>query len=313
MTQTLPEDTAPDPGFEYVELQRLIFWTLWSLVLLIGISMVVQFMAGSLTLGAVLVDCATSLLLHIFNTVSIGVILRQNPFSHPYGTGKLENFAGFLYALLAIPGSLWILFSAYSSFMQPPPTANLGLATLAILFSVFRSVWLLRRVRGIFQRYAHPSPMTKSYLVDLRVSYVTDLALLIGVFIGFGFSLTSHPGLALDCDVVIASLQGLYLLYSAIQVLLANFKSLIDLPLPEADQFKILQALSTHFDAFEDIGNVYTQLSGSTRLVQIELYVSPDTTAEAIQSLSSSMEVRLKEHFGKLVFHLIPLVKEEAA
>jgi hypothetical protein len=41
--------------------------------------------------------------------------------------------------------------------------------------------------------------------------------------------------------------------------------------------------------------------------------VSPDTTAEAIQSLSSSMEVRLKEHFGKLVFHLIPLVKEDAA
>jgi divalent metal cation (Fe/Co/Zn/Cd) transporter len=313
MMQTLPEVTAPDPGFEYVELQHLIFWTLWSLVLLIGISMVVQFMAGSLTLGAVLIDSATSLLLHIFNTVSIGVILRQNPFSHPYGTGKLENFAGFLYAMLAIPGSLWILFSAYSSFMQPPPTANLGLATLAILLSVIRSVWLLRRVQRMAQRYAHPSPLTTSYLVNLRVSSVTDLTLLIGVFIGFGFSLTRHADLALDFDVAIASLQGFYLLYSAIQVLLANFKSLIDMPLPEADQLKILQALSAHFDAFEDIGNVYTQLSGSTRLVQIELYVKPDTTAEAIGSLSADMHNCLKVHFGKLVFHLIPLVRQEAA
>jgi divalent metal cation (Fe/Co/Zn/Cd) transporter len=96
-------------------------------------------------------------------------------------------------------------------------------------------------------------------------------------------------------------------------VLIRNFRSLIDLPLPEADQMKVLQALAAHFEAYEDIGNVYTQMSGSTRLVQIELYVKPDTTAAEIQALSADMENRLKQHFGKLLFHLIPLVKERAA
>lgn len=304
--------SARQPGSEYLELQRLIFWTLGSLLLLIGLTAIVQAVSGSLTVGAVLIEASTSVLLHVFNAVIIGIILRQTPFSHPYGTGKLENFAGFLYAMLAIPGGIWILVSAYGSYLQPPPTANLGLATLAILFSVLRSVGLLRMAQRMVQRYAHHSPLTQSYLVNMRVSAVTDLSLLVGVLMGFGVSLTRHASVAVYVDMAIASLQGLYLLHCAIQVLLANFKSLVDLPLPEADQLKIMQALTAHFEAYEDIGKVYTQLSGSTRLVQIELYVTPDTTAQDIQALRADLENKLKKHFGKLVFHLIPLVKSGA-
>lgn len=64
----------------------------------------------------------------------------------------------------------------------------------------------------------------------------------------------------------------LYLFYCAIGVLVKNFRSLIDLPLPEADQHKILKTLVEDFDNYEGIGNFYTQLSGSTCFVQLELY-----------------------------------------
>lgn len=312
MPSATPEGPVHSPGAEYVELQRLIFRVLWSLVLLIALTVVMQASGGSLTLGALLIDCSTSLSLHIFNMVSIGIIVRQNAFSHPYGTGKLENFAGFLYAALAIPGGLWILYAAYQNHLQPPAATHLGPATLVILFSLTRSVWLFRMAQQIVRRYAHSSPMTKAYLVDLRVASVTDLLLLTGVLAGFGVSFTDHGDIAIYFDRVIATLQGLYLLRSAIVVLLNNFKSLIDLPLPEDDQLKIMQTLTAHFDAFEDIGNIYTKLSGSTCLVQIELYVTPDTNAAEIQLLSANMERQLKQHFGKLLFHLIPLVKQGA-
>ena len=98
------ENPANTEDCEYFELKRLIFLTLWSLVLEIVLTVVMQFFSGSLALGAVLIDSAASLLLHIFNMISIGIILRRNAFSHPYGTGKLENFAGFLYSIATIPG-----------------------------------------------------------------------------------------------------------------------------------------------------------------------------------------------------------------
>lgn len=313
MHQTLPEETFCAPNTEFIELQRVIFWMLLCQGLLIAFIVIVQFIGGSLTLGAKLIDASAGFLLSIFNIISIGVVLRQNRFSYPYGTGKLENFAGFLFTILVIPGGLWILYSAYGSYLQPPATANLGLATLPILFSVIRAAWLFMMMRRIVKRYPQASPMTQSCLINVRVTTVTDLMLLAGVLVGAGVSFTQHDGTAVYFDMTISMLQGLYLLYSGIRVLLANFKSLIDLPLPEEDQLKILQALTAHFEAYEDIGNVYTQLSGSTRLVQVELYIKPDTTAKAIQTLSDDIEKRLKEHFGKLLFHLIPMVKEGAA
>jgi divalent metal cation (Fe/Co/Zn/Cd) transporter len=81
------------------------------------------------------------------------------------------------------------------------------------------------------------------------------------------------------------------------------------MPLPEADQYRILNALVADFDVYEGIGNIYSQLSGNTRLIQVEIYVDPATTAEDIDRLRNRIEGRLQGQFGRLLFHLIPLVR----
>ena len=311
MPKTMPEKTTSTPDTEYKELQRLINWTLWCQALLIAIIITVQFIGGSLTLGAKLIDVSAGFLLSVFNAISISIILRQNPFSHPYGTGKLENFAGFAFGIFVIPGGLWILYSAYGTYIKPPETVSLGLATLPILYAVVRSTWVFIMSLRFNQRYMQKSPMSRACVISSRVTFVADLLLLTSVLIGVGISFAHHEGLAVYFDMAISVVLGIYLLYSGIRVLMANFKSLIDLPLPEDDQLKIMHALAAHFEAYENLGNVYTQLSGNTRMVQIELYVKPDTTAETIQLLSDDIENRLKSHFGKLLFHLIPLVMQE--
>jgi divalent metal cation (Fe/Co/Zn/Cd) transporter len=120
-----------------------------------------------------------------------------------------------------------------------------------------------------------------------------------------------HVQAAVAVDLIIGLSVVLYMFYCAIGVLVKNFRSLIDLPLPEADQHKILKALVVDFDAYEGIGNFYTQLSGSTRFVQIELHFKETTTVEEIESLRMRLEDRLKEYFRKLVFHLIPLAQHK--
>lgn len=309
--QQAPPSPSPSgaAGQEYQQLQRLISWTLWTLVLQIVLTLLIQLTHGSQIVGAYLIESSTSVLLHVFNFFCIGVILRQNPFSHPYGTGKLENFAGFLYAVVSIPGAVWILYSAYSILERPPASANLGLATLQLLFSTIRGILLFRMANEIVRCHHHPSPMTSSYQVNMRVSALTNSILFFGVLLGFAISQTRYAAAAVYFDLAIASFKGVYLLHSAIKVLKSNFKCIVELPLPEGDQLKIMQALVAHFDAYEDIGNIYTQLSGRTRFVQIELYVKPTTTASELQALSNDLESRLGGQFSKLVFHLIPRVK----
>jgi divalent metal cation (Fe/Co/Zn/Cd) transporter len=152
--------------------------------------------------------------------------------------------------------------------------------------------------------------MMQSYFVNLKLSLMRSLSILAGLLLGLWLLSSGNMEAAVVIDLVIAVSCALYMFYCAVQLLVRNFRSLIDLPLPEEDQYKILNALVLDFDEYEGVGNIYSQLSGSSRFVQIELRFSPSTTVEQIERLRSRVEQRLRNHFSKLVFQLIPLVEK---
>lgn len=153
--------------------------------------------------------------------------------------------------------------------------------------------------------------MTQTYLINMRISTISSISILAVMLFGFWMFSTEHIRIAIVVDVFIATAVAVYMLYCAVAILIHNFKSLIDMPLPETDQYKILNALTADFDSYENIGNIYSQLSGGTRLIQIELYFHRSTTTEEIEQLRCRIEERLRKHFSKLLFHLIPLVKKK--
>lgn len=153
--------------------------------------------------------------------------------------------------------------------------------------------------------------MTQSYLVNMKLSVISSLGILAGLLFGSWMFSTGRIVIATTVDLIIAVAVAVYMCYCAIDLLVRNFRSLIDMPLPERDQYRILNALVGDFDAYEEIGNIYSQLSGSTRLIQIELYFDRSTTAEEIDQLRGRIEERLLGHFNKLLFHLIPLIRKK--
>jgi len=298
---------SPD-SHEYVDLKRYIFWVLATLIPFTLLGVVIGIKSSSLTIFTLAVDYGSSLTLHIFNMAAIIIILRRNAFTFPYGTGKLENFSGFLYGIITIPMVLAIIHSAFNRCLLPPLSINLGLAQIFVVLGAVRSVFLFVWISRICRKYPDHSPMTHSYYVNLKLSLVLDISIVCALIVGIYLSSSEHTGAAIALDTIVAVSVALYIMYYAFQVLKRNFKSLIDLPLPEADQHKILKALVADFDTYEGIGNFYTQLSGSTSFIQLELYFKETTTVEKIENLRLRLEERLREHFSKLVFHLIPLI-----
>jgi len=302
---------APSDFQEYVDLKKHAIWVLATIFPLMAINIVIGIMSNSLTMFSVAVDYAGSLILHIFNIASILVIMRRNAFNFPYGTGKLENFSGFLYGIIIIPMTLVIMYFALHRFLHPPEAINLGTAQIAVLLGAIRAWWLFAWASRLCRRYPDYSPMTHSYYVNFRLSLIKNISIIACLFLALGFASAGYLRAAVMVDLFIGVAVAWYIFYCAVGVLIKNFRSLIDLPLPEADQHKILKAMVEDFDTYEGIGNIYTQLSGSTRFVQMELYFNPETTVEEIESLRMRLEGKLKEHFSKLVFHLIPLVRNE--
>ena len=293
---------------EYRELKRLIFWVLASSIPLTALTVGIGIISNSLAINAVAVDAGSCLVFHLFNMISIRIILRQNSFNYPYGTGKLENFSGFLYAAIALTGAMLIIVSAVKRYLAPPVAIELGSAQVLLVLWFVRDtglyVWSVR----ICRRFPDHSPMTQSYLVSNKITMIYDLAVLAGVIFCFWMFSTGRSWIGNVVDLIIALAVVGYMCYCAIGLLVRNFRSLIDMPLPETDQLKILYALTADFDAYEGIGNIYSQLSGSARMIQIELYFERSVTVEEIEQLRSRIEERLRVHYNNLLFHLIPLV-----
>ena len=102
-------------------------------------------------------------------------------------------------------------------------------------------------------------------------------------------------------------LLSLYMLYTGVTLTVGNFKILMDLPLPEAEQLKIMSVLAREFQNYENVGNIYTRRSGRQRFVDIELYLKADTSVQDIMRLQTRMQKHLEEHFEDVKFSLIPL------
>jgi cation diffusion facilitator family transporter len=301
----------PKDGQEYKDLKRYIFWLLATLAPLTAINIAIGILSDSLTIFTIAVEGVASLILHSFNMAAVTVIQRRNSFNFPYGTGKLENFSSFLYSLIVILITLVIINSALNRYLHPPATINLGLAQITLVLAIIRAWVMVAWVSRLCHRYSDHSPMMHSYYVDLKLTLILNLSVFAGLLSGLWLFSSGHVQAAVAVDLIIGLSVVLYMFYCAISVLVKNFRSLIDLPLPEADQHKILKALVADFDNYEGIGNIYTQLSGSTRFVQMEIYFKGSTAMEEIEGLRRRLEERLKQHFSKLVFHLIPLVQQK--
>lgn len=292
---------------ESMDLKQIVDWSICSLLPLTALTIIFGVMSDSLTIYTIAFDSGLSLLGHFFNYASIRTIIRQNTFQYPYGTGKLENFSSFFYGSLVIPTALFFLFSAYSRFTHPPVAIHFGLTQVPIIPSIIRSIWLMFWITRLIRRHSLDSPMMHSYFVNFKITLVSDIAVSAGLLFALIMSLFDFHTLALSVDSALSAGIALYMLYNGINLTVRNFKSLIDLPLPEEDQLKILNALTLEFDAYENIGNIYTRFSGKKRLIQVELFFKAETPLSELEDLRNRISGHLKKHFEEMEFHMIPL------
>ena len=289
------------------DLKRLIDWAFFSLLPLTVLSLVSGVLADSLTIITISIDSGLSLIVNFFAFYSIRVILKKNVFMFPYGTGKLENFSSFLYGALMVPTSVFILYFAVSRFLTPPTHINFGLTQLSSVPQFLRSLLLFIWAVKLLKKHGTESPMVMSYYVNFKVTLFSDIGIILAFIAAFILNHLGYRYLAYTIDPLFSMLIGVYMFYHGVQLLVSNFKSLINLPLPEEDQLKIMQVLTKNFDRYENIGNIYTNRSGKTRFVEIELFLAPQSDISEVMDLKNSLEKELNNHFDDFRFILIPL------
>jgi divalent metal cation (Fe/Co/Zn/Cd) transporter len=263
-----------------------------------------------MTILAVAFDYGLSFIVQLFAFKSIRTITKSNVMKFPYGTGKLENFSAIVYGSLAIPASLFIIYSSLTR-LTLAPAVLFGIAQIPLIPNLVRSILLFRKSRRLMQ--GSNSPMVHSYYVNFKVSTIID----IGVFTSFSVVLLlASFGLgqiAYFIDPAVSSILGAYMLFCGFNLTVANYRVLVDFPLPEDDQLKIMAILAKEYGDYENIGNIYTRFSGKVRFIELELYFKKDLSLEEITIIGQKIESRLREHFPDLRFVLIPLCDKSSS
>lgn len=286
-------------------LKYLVDVSFYSLIPLVLLSLIIAKISNSLALLTIAMDYGLSFIVHLFAYQAIRTIQKSNIIKFPYGAGKLENFSGFLNGVFGIPISLYILYATLCRFLAPPESVSFSITQLALIPSLARSCYIFLHSKRL-NRQAD-SPIVEAYYANFKAYMLFDTGILLAFAGAMVLTNMDYATVAFYIDPFISLLLALYLLYTGSKLTRDNFRILMDLPLPETEQIKIMNVLTREFDHYENIGNIYTRRSGRQRFLDIELYLKETTTIKETMHLQSRMQGHLEEYFDNITFHLIPL------
>ena len=76
------------------------------------------------------------------------------------------------------------------------------------------------------------------------------------------------------------------MLWMGLPLIIENFRSLIDLPLPEKDMLKILKVSTEFHGEYSGFGMLYTRSSGKVKIFSITLIIFSEISGSKINSIS---------------------------
>jgi cation diffusion facilitator family transporter len=287
------------------QLSRLSKIALFTLIPLTLAFMITSYFSGSLTIEAIALDCAFSIIVQLFTYHAIQVMLRSNNIKFPHGTGRLENFSGFLYGALIVPVSIFILSLSLHRLLFNPTQVSFSIAQLPMIPSIIRSIFLYTLAKKIRSQFE--SPIAETFVIDQRVAIKFDASVILAILLGYFCVKLGFNQIALYLDPIFSILIALYMFKTALRMLLNNFKVLIDLPMPEEEQILLIRTLAREFESYDSIGSIYTRRSGMFRFVEIELFLNRSTSVSAISEITTRIEQDLKDSLDNIKLKIIAL------
>jgi ferrous-iron efflux pump FieF len=293
-------------GDDERRLYRVMLWGYFTLFPLSAMFIVTAVLAHSSAVLVCSVLSAISITVQSFSIFALRQVLRGDTFRFPYGAGKLEDFAAFLCGVLFVPSGLFMVYEAAGRLVHPGDVRYL-IGLVPVMLSAVRVACLYFAVRRLSRETRAPSPLLRAYLLDYRISLLNDLGIIVAFAVGWALTYGGAAAFGERVDPLIAAAISVYMVWSGVWLVRRNFRALVDLPLPEAEQLRVMKVLAAHYADYETVGTVYTRASGKRQYVEIELGFAGETTLRRIEDLSEAMEEELARELPGLTFRIVPV------
>jgi ferrous-iron efflux pump FieF len=230
-----------------------------------------------------MLDAGASLL----NLLAVHQALQPADAEHRVGHGKAVPLAGLGQSAFIAGSAAFLRFKSGDRLLHPQPVGASLVGIGVMVFSIVLTGALL-----LFQRYVVRRTGSMAIGAD-SLHYASDLLTNLAVIAAlvlaaqFGFTLA---------DPLFAAAIGLFILYSAWQILARAYDHLMDREFPDDLRWQILQIAQSHQGVYS-VHELRTRSSGSTSFIQMHLEMDATISLLEAHSISEAVETDLLAEF----------------
>lgn len=274
--------------------------------------LVVKLYAWFVTDASAMLATATDSLLDLFaaimNVIIIRFALKPADDKHKFGHGKAESLAGLVQSAFVLGSAVLLVANGVERTITPVEIQRGGFGMAVAIFTIVLTLALV-----IFQQWVVKKTGSVAIKAD-ALHYRSDLLLNFGVFIALFLS----QGIWIRADGVFTILVGLYLFFSAIQIVWLSLQHLMDHELPDKEVEQIKKAIFEHKETL-GVHELKTRQAGYIKFIQFHLELSDEISLLRGHQISEEVEKDIVNAFSpaevEVLIHLDPqsVVKNDNA
>ena len=267
-------------------------------VFLIIIKLLTCWFTGSMSLFASLLDSSIDLLASGLNFFLVRYALKPADDDHTFGHGKAESLAALAQSTFIIGSATILLLSSIKSIIHPEAIASPLLGIAVSVISV-----IVTGVLVLYQKYVIKQTKSKAIEADM-LHYSSDMFMNIAVIVAL---FLSWYGITY-ADACFAFFIALYIFYNAYKIAYGAIQDLLDKALPESDNQKISQIVSSYSNVhgFHDLK---TRQAGPLKFIQLHLELDDDMPLIKAHAVADAIEKHIAQEFAPatVIIHQDPI------
>ncbi|WP_413285660.1 CDF family cation-efflux transporter FieF [Vibrio sp. MA40-2] len=272
---------------EYTRLVSMAAWMATGIAsLLLVVKLIAWWTTGSVSILASLIDSLLDIAASAVNLVVIRYALQPADEQHTFGHGKAESLAALAQAMFISGSAFFLILNGIDRFFRPHELVSPEYGVYVSLFATIVTAGLV-----MFQKYVVRKTGSQAIAAD-SLHYQTDIYMNIAIMVALGLS---YFGIT-QADATFAIGIGIFILISAIKMVIEAIQSLLDRQLPK-DELDIIYNLSMSVEGVLGVHQLRTRSAGAIKFIQLHLELEDDMRLIQAHEISDQVEMKLIEKF----------------
>jgi len=251
--------------------------------LLVIVKVVIGFASGSVAVLASAIDSILDTLVSIFNFFAIKKSEENPNEEYQYGKGKIQAIAGVIEGTVITISGIYIIYEAIDKFSNASTTKLLLPSIGAMLFSIVVTYLLVKYLLKVARDTDNIVIKADAlhYQTDLWSNGAVLLALVLVYFTGID-----------EIDALFGLAIGLYIIYSAYEIIQEGVEILLDKSLDAEVVDSIGEIISNHKEV-TSYHWLKTRTDGTTNFVEFHMVLRPNMLLLEAHRIADEVEDKI--------------------